>query len=247
MKYIILLFILALASCTSQKSKVQEQESQLKKYYIIDSDTIAELLNVDTSINSADILTTKRYQSNDGFLVSAIVRKLTPDQDDKLTYFLYSKDDREQWYASFHNGHLSIKDATGGSINFGEINKSGVDFINIFLATIDMANQKLNRTKDETLKNNLINFQKKNFPKAREEYYKNAKKELFRKDITVKYSGRTIKFYGYMFIRNAVIEDTFTEIEEELVKLRFTKVHFGVSEGLNEYSYTLDSKKDSQL
>lgn len=246
MKYLILLSILALASCTSHKSKVQEQEPQLEKYYIIDSDTIAELLNVDTSINSADILTTKRYNSNDGFLVSAIARKLTPDQDDKLTYFLYSKDNREQWYASFYNGHISVKN-TEVSINFGEINKSGVDFINIFLATVDMANQKLNRNKDETLKNNLINYQKKNFPKAREEYYKNAKNELFRKDITVKRSGRTIKFYGYMFVRNAVIEDTFNEIKGELVKLRFTKVHFGAAEGINEYSYTLDSKKDSQI
>jgi hypothetical protein len=241
--FLLLSITLLLVSCTSPRQK--SQNPKVNQFYILDSDTIAELLHLDSSINSADILTKKKYNANDGFLVSAIARKLTPMMDDKLTYFLYSMEDRDQWYASYHNGILTIKEPS--KLELGGINKKGLDFVNVFLAKIDMAKEKLSKEHDENLRKELISFQKKNFPKARKEYYTHAKDQLWKKDIKVVMEGKTIKFFGYMFIRNKVIEDTFNELHEELKKLRFVKVHFGADDGINEYSYTIKSKKDGEI
>ena len=185
----------------------------------------------------------REYTKDDGFLVSAIIDKLIPDGQ-KRTYFLHLHSN-DQWYASYHNGILTIKEPS--KLELGDINKKGLDFVNVFLAKIDMAKEKLSKDHDENLRKELISFQKKNFPKARKEYYTHAKEQLWKKDIKVVVEGKTIKFFGYMFIRNKVIEDTFNELHEELKKLRFVKVHFGADDGINEYSYTIKSKKDDAI
>lgn len=233
---------LILCSCGSSTKKV-EPWLKPQKYYILDNDTIAELLSIDDSIQAADIRTWREYTKDDGFLVSAIIEKLIPDGQ-KRTYFLHLHPN-DQWYASYHNGILTVKEPS--KLELGYINKKGLDFVNVFLAKIDMAREKLSKEHDENLRKELISFQKKNFPKARKEYYTHAKEQLWKKDIKVVVEGKTIKFFGYMFIRNKVIEDTFKELYEELKKLRFVKVHFGADDGINEYSYTIKSKKDGEI
>lgn len=95
--------------------------------------------------------------------------------------------------------------------------------------------------------NILLTFQKKHFPMARKVYYKNAKDELWEKNIEVSMSGRDITFTGYMFVDNKVKKDTYLEIKDELTKLRFKSVGFRAFDGDDKTYWELDSKKDSDI
>lgn len=236
---------LLLCSCSQTTKNTEAQEPQIQKYYIIDHDTIAELLNFDQKARMADIRTSREYRKDDGFLVSAAIEKLVPGKSGGITFFLHHKSS-DQWYASYHDGTLTIKDKPK-ELDLGDIHQKGIGFVNIFFATIDMAKEKMKQEAKAKLHQKLASYQKKNFPKARKEYYNHVKDQLWKKNIKVVISGKTIKFYGSMFMRNNVIDSTFEEMHEELKKLRFTKVHFGASEGINEYSYTIHSKRDEEI
>lgn len=121
----------------------------------------------------------------------------------------------------------------------------------VFLDKIDRAKNLLYECNKDTLKKKLnsvlISFQKKHFPKARKAYYQNAKNELWEKDIEVSISGKNLTFTGYMFVQNKVIKDTYSEIQEEISKLRFKTVGFRAFDGDDKTYWKLNAKDDSKI
>lgn len=93
----------------------------------------------------------------------------------------------------------------------------------------------------------LSAFQKLNFPLARKLYYQNAKDRLWEKDINVSLSGKNITFTGYMFVKNKIIEDTYLEIKEEVMRLRFNSVGFMAFDGDDKTYWELNPPKDSEI
>lgn len=221
-------------------------------YYILDGDTIAELLSVENS--ASNIWTRRKYGKDEDILVQTIVNKLLPGQDN-LTHFLFTeKIVDENYYASFNNGKLRFKYTPEQMIaNIKEemrtsIIHSDLDFVNIFFAKLDKFKDNIKSLDtDGTLRKGLIEFQKKNFPKARSEYYKHVKNALWEKNIEVKLEGKNITYIGYMFVDNKVIKDTYETILPELKKLRFKRVSFKWAEGVKYTYWDIDSKDDKEI
>lgn len=221
------------------------------QYYIIDGDTIAELLSVEGTMSN--IWTKKTYNSTDGVLVSALVNHLIPDNSG-LTHFLFKeKINDESYYAYYNNGKLTMRITPEEMIeNIKEemntpISSSGLQFVTIFFAKLDKFNENVaNYDKDGNLKKELVKFQTKNFPKARKEYYEHVKNALWEKDIEVKMSGKNITYIGHMFVRNKVIKDTYLEILPELKRLRFKRVSFTWYDGGDITYWDIDSKNDNE-
>lgn len=221
-------------------------------YYILDGDTIAELLSVENS--ASNIWTRRKYGKDEDILVQTIVNKLLPGQDN-LTHFLFTeKIVDENYYASFNNGKLRFKYTPEQMIaNIKEemrtsIIHSDLDFVNIFFAKLDKFKDNIKSLDtDGTLRKGLIEFQKKNFPKARSEYYKHVKNALWEKNIEVKLEGKNITYIGYMFVDNKVIKDTYEEVLPDLVKLRFKRVSFKWAEGVKYTYWDIDSKDDKDI
>lgn len=222
------------------------------QYYIIDGDTIAELLSVEGTMSN--IWTKKIYNSTDGVLVSALVNHLIPDNSG-LTHFLFKeKINDENYYAYYNNGKLTMRITPEEMVeNIKEemntpISSSGLQFVTIFFAKLDNFNENVaNYDKDGNLKKELVKFQTKNFPKARKEYFNHVKNALWEKDIEVKMSGKNITYIGHMFVRNKVIKDTYLEILPELKKLRFKRVSFMWFDGSESTYWDIDSKEDREL
>ena len=221
------------------------------QYYIIDGDTIAELLSVEGTMSN--IWTKKTYNSTDGVLVSALVNHLIPDNSG-LTHFLFKeKINDESYYAYYNNGKLTMRITPEEMIeNIKEemntpISSSGLQFVTIFFAKLDKFNENVaNYDKDGNLKKELVKFQTKNFPKARKEYYEHVKNALWEKDIEGKMSGKNIPYIGHMFVRNKVIKDTYLEILPELKRLRFKRVSFTWYDGGDITYWDIDSKNDNE-
>ncbi len=222
------------------------------QYYIIDGDTIAELLSVEGTMSN--IWTKKIYNSTDGVLVSALVNHLIPDNSG-LTHFLFKeKINDENYYAYYNNGKLTMRITPEEMVeNIKEemntpISSSGLQFVTIFFAKLDNFNENVaNYDKDGNLKKELVKFQTKNFSKARKEYFNHVKNALWEKDIEVKMSGKNITYIGHMFVRNKVIKDTYLEILPELKKLRFKRVSFMWFDGSESTYWDIDSKEDREL
>lgn len=221
------------------------------QYYIIDGDTIAELLSVEGTMSN--IWTKKIYNSTDGVLVSALVNHLIPDNSG-FTHFLFKeKINDENYYAYYNNGKLTMRITPEEMIeNIKEemntpISSSGLQFVTIFFAKLDKFNENVaNYDKDGNLKKELVKFQTKNFPKARKEYYEHVKNALWEKDIDVKLKGKNITYIGHMFVRNKVIKDTYLEILPELKRLRFKRVSFTWYDGGDITYWDIDSKNDNE-
>lgn len=221
------------------------------QYYIIDGDTIAELLSVEGTMSN--IWTKKIYNSTDGVLVSALVNHLIPDNSG-FTHFLFKeKINDENYYAYYNNGKLTMRITPEEMIeNIKEemntpISSSGLQFVTIFFAKLDKFNENVaNYDKDGNLKKELVKFQTKNFPKARKEYFNHVKNALWEKDIEVKMSGKNITYIGHMFVRNKVIKDTYLEILPELKRLRFKRVSFTWYDGGDITYWDIDSKNDNE-
>lgn len=221
-------------------------------YYILDGDTIAELLSVDN--NASNIWTKRTYGKDEDILVQTIVNKLLPGQDN-LTHFLFTeKIADENYYAYFNDGKLRFKVSPKQMIaNIKEemrssIIHSGLDFVNVFFIKLDKFKGDIKSyDTDGTLRKGLIEFQKKNFPKARSEYYRHVKDVLWEKNIEVKLEGKNIIYIGYMFIDNKVIKDTYETILPELEKLRFKRVSFKWAEDVDYTYWNIESKNDKDI
>lgn len=234
---------------TTTKNHVEEKRTN--KYYVVDGDTIAELLSVEGTMSN--IWTKKIYNSTDGVLVNALVNHLIPDNSG-LTHFLFKeKINDENYYAYYNNGKLTMRITPEEMVeNIKEemntpISSSGLQFVTIFFAKLDNFNENVaNYDKDGNLKKELVKFQTKNFPKARKEYFNHVKNALWEKDIEVKMNGKNITYIGHMFVRNEVIKDTYLEILPELKKLRFKRVSFTWYDGGDITYWDIDSKNDNE-
>lgn len=227
-------------------------ERKTNRYYIIDGDTIAELISIEGTMSN--IRTHKKYEAWDEPLVRTAVNKLISDNEGMTHYLYLTKSTDESFYASYYNGRLSIKiSAEEAKANLlDEINSpvsgSGISFVNIFFAKLDKFKSNLSSSNiDNDIKKEVVKFQTRNFPKARKEYFNHVKNALWEKDIEVKMSGKNITYIGYMFVSNKVKKDTYLEVLPDLEKLRFKRVTFKSHEN-SEYTYwDIDSKNDNEL
>ena len=60
-------------------------------------------------------------------------------------------------------------------------------------------------------------------------------------------TGKNITFIGYHFSANKVIKDTYLEIKNELIKLRFKTVGFKAFDGDDKTYWELSSKSDLEI
>lgn len=176
----------------------------------------------------------------------------------KNTIFLFADKNKigENYYASYNGSSIHKKVRKEQLVNniISEI-QSGMVISNkgnilAFLAKIEKAEKgifSMPESAKSKANNALLAFQKKHFPMARKAYYKNAKDELWEKNIEVSMSGRDITFTGYMFVDNKVKKDTYLEIKDELTNLRFKSVGFRAFDGDDRTYWDLDSKKDSDI
>lgn len=236
-----------------QIEKLESKEIQDEKYYIVNGDTLAELLSVEGTMSN--IWTKKTYRKGDGDAVQFIVQHLLPNKTG-MTHFLFTeKIDDEYYYASYNNGILTIRQSIVEkredlkSDIQNDIPFTGIKFVTMFLAKLEDFSRKVDDYDDNsrTLRKELVKFQSKNFPKARKEYFKNAKERLWEKNIEVKLNGKNITFIGYMFVDNKVKKDTYTEIIDELTKLRFKRVSFQWYDGSDTTYWNIDSKNDNEI
>lgn len=123
--------------------------------------------------------------------------------------------------------------------------------VNSFLKNIEKAARIIKDENDPNVEKELTavlsKYQKKYFPIARRVFAKSAKKEMWRDDIDVKFTDKTITFTSNDFSRNAVIEDCFNKIQPYLQDLRFSSASFirGIGGGGIKYpilSYSNDSE-----
>ncbi len=102
--------------------------------------------------------------------------------------------------------------------------------VNTFLRNIEKAAKVIKEEIDPKTKKELTSvlakYQKKNFPIARKVFAQSAKKEMWRDDIDVRFTDKTITFTSADFYRNAVIEDCFKQIRPYLEDLRFKSASF---------------------
>lgn len=120
--------------------------------------------------------------------------------------------------------------------------------VNTFLKNIERAaciikEETDPKTKSE-LKSALAKYQKKNFPIARKVFAQAAKNELWRDDIEVEFTDKTITFTSNDFYRNANIEDCYKQIRPFLEDLRFKSAYFIRGIGGGGIKYTITTYSD---
>lgn len=102
--------------------------------------------------------------------------------------------------------------------------------VNTFLKNIEKAARIIRDENDPIIEKELTTvlskYQKKYFPIARRVFAQSAKREMWRDDIDVKFTDKTITFTSNDFSRNAVIEDCFNKIRPYLQDLRFSSASF---------------------
>jgi len=271
MKRILLLLLVPLAvSCNSEKKESVKDTSNgyavtrpaianPNEYYIEGKDTIAMLSKIDYDGQFSNIITRKIYKERDIDEINKIVKAFAGTISAGHSIFFYLNDDEPEgsWYGSYYNGRFGSK-MTDREISEerlrenldmmkADIAQTGMDFVRVFLAKKDMFEEIVKRYEHKELNEGYRRFLVKNFPKARNEYFKHAKQKLWEKDIEVSMTGKDIKFYGYMFASNRVIKDTYEGIALELEKLRFRRCCFGWIEGKTDYYYIVSEKKDSDI
>jgi hypothetical protein len=123
--------------------------------------------------------------------------------------------------------------------------------VNSFLKIIEKAARIIKDENDPIVEKELTavlsKYQKKYFPIARRVFAQSAKKEMWRDDIDVKFTDKTITFTSNDFSRNAVIDDCFNKIRPYLQDLRFSSASFirGIGGGGIKYpipSYSNDGE-----
>lgn len=174
------------------------------------------------------------------------------------TIFLFADKNKigDNYYASYDGSFIHNKVTKEELVNniISEIKSdmviSNKGNILAFLARIEKTKKgvlSMPESAKSKANNTLLTFQKKHFPMARKAYYKNVKDELWEKNIEVSMSGRDITFTGYMFIDNKVKKDTYLEIKDELINLRFKSVGFKAFDDDDKTYWDLGSKKDSDI
>ena len=160
--------------------------------------------------------------------------------------------------AAAHRASYEKEKATSDSIKLTNIASienvvfcSDLDLIPTYINNIKENASTIKGSKDGPLKEKAIRalkaYQATNFPAARKLYYQNAKEKLWRKNIEVEMKGRSITFIGGDFALNAVKEDTYQEIRQELEDLRFTDVGFKCYSVDERTYWKLNSKNDSEI
>lgn len=160
-----------------------------------------------------------------------------------------AKKAKEEYEAKMQKGYDSVLERIIGlkDVRFCKSTSDLKQFISIIAETNTAISLGKENVLKEKAKKALSTFQKQNFPLARKLYYKNAKEELWEKDIEVELSGRSITFIGYHFSANKVIKDTYFEIKDELTKLRFKTVGFKAFDGDDKTYWELNAKNDSEI
>ena len=222
-----------------------------KNIYTESKDTITFISNQSSAY---DLYTNRQLGKND---IDLLKRALNYRKAyDAETVFLYLNGNTgENYYASYNGVTIHSKPTTKkiitniiSELNAGMTIETKGNLIT-FLDKIDRAKNLLNTSDDESskkdLRNSLISFQKIHFPNARKAYFRNAKNELWEKDIEVSMSGKNITFTGYMFVKNQIIKDTYLEIKDEISRLRFKTVGFRAFDGDDKTYWETDSKDDS--
>ena len=240
-----------------QIEKTEPEKKRGEKYYIVNEDTIAEFLSMDGT--SSNIWTKKAYSKSEKDKVDKIIEHLLPGYI-SMTHFLFTEKhsdniDNQNYYGYYNNGVLTVRKSMAEKkedLRFdmqNEISGTGIEFVTVFLAKMENFSKKIDDYDDnnKTLRKELIKFQSKNFPKARKEYFKNAKEQFWEKNIDVKLNGRNITFIGYMFVDNKVKKDTYEKIIDELTKLRFKRVSFQWYDGSETTYWNIDSKNDNEI
>lgn len=204
--------------------------------------------------NSYDLYTSRELDKSDVQLLKNALTYM--DLNKNYTSFLYLKGKHgEDYYASFNGMNIHPK-VTKEVLNENLLSdlKLGMNIsskgdILLFLDKIEKAKKAINNNiaNKEEFKKTLLSFQKIHFPKARKAYYQNAKEELWEKDIEVNMTGKNITFIGYHFSANKVIKDTYLEIKNELIKLRFKTVGFKAFDGDDKTYWELSSKSDLEI
>lgn len=268
MKRLLLLLIPLAVSCHSGKKESasyagnavpQSKVSIPKECFIKGNDTVAILSKVNYDGQYSNIITKKIYKERDKEAIDEIVKSFagTISAGHSIFFYLDNDEPEESWYGSYYKGRFGSKmidrelsdEALKENLAMmkADIAQTGIDFVRLFLAKKDMFEETVKRYERKELNEGYRRFLVKNFPKARNEYFKHAKQKLWEKDIEVSMVGKDIKFYGYMFASNRVIKETYEEIALELEKLRFRRCCFGWIEGETDYYYTVSEKKDSDI
>ena len=156
------------------------------------------------------------------------------DLNKNYTSFLYLKGKHgEDYYASFNGMNIHPK-VTKEVLNENLLSdlKLGMNIsskgdILLFLDKIEKAKKAINNNiaNKEEFKKTLLSFQ----------------------DIEVNMTGKNITFIGYHFSANKVIKDTYLEIKNELIKLRFKTVGFKAFDGDDKTYWELSSKSDLEI
>lgn len=221
--------------------------------FIDGTDTIQLITH---SNNSFDILTSRELNSEDVSLFKRALNYMNIGSDN--TCFLYLKGNMGEDYYAAYNGvniHGKITQIQKIENMISEL-KNGMKIeskgsIITFLDKIDRAKKLLCKNDNESLnrqlKSTLVSFQKTYFPKARKIYFQNAKNELREKDIEVELSGENITFIGYVFVKNQIIKDTYSEIKDEISKLRFKTIGFKALDSDDRTYWELDLKNDIEI
>lgn len=260
--YFLLVLALIMISCGSKSKKQINTSSDNDSIFMVKNDTIAMISDVNHKDFMAYVITERIYKECDIDTINNIIAFFSDKIEEDYTIFFYlnKKINDGDWYGSYYKGRFGTKIKNEGEneppkehiediieMMRSDINKSGLDFVYVFLAKKYMFYESVKKCNNQSMKAEYINFLVKNYPKARMEYYKRIRDELWEKDIVVKIKGRNIKFYGYMFVSNKVVKDTYEEIKHELEKLRFNKCYFGWIEDEDEHRYIVSELKDNNI
>lgn len=242
-----------------EKNNEAPEKKQIIKYGLIASSVFR------STTNEYHIWTLEEIKAGDEAVALRTELQLNPDK----TIYLYSDSalDAGHYYAS----HSSILQGNPRQSFYGsnersnkkqseevdvnsiifELNQSinieDIEDVRKFLSIIKKATRAASLTRNDKIEKSLLLFQKNHFNSARKAYFRNAKNELWEKNIEVSMSGRDITFTGYMFVDNKVKKDTFLELKDELINLRFKTVGFSVFDGDGKTYWELNSKKDNEI
>lgn len=245
------------ASHLSVLSKNQNQSFSGKikgDAYVENNDTI-RLLHYENG-NICNMYSSVMLQNKDIPFLNRALKAFSVNSTNTIFLFSDKNEIGENYYASYDWSFIHNKVTKDELLNniISEIKSdmiiSNTGNILAFLDKIEKAKKGISPMSESAkykANNILLAFQKKHFPMARKVYYKNAKDELWEKNIEVSMSGRDITFTGYMFVDNKVKKDTYLEIKDELAKLRFKSVGFRAFDGDDKTYWELDSKKDSDI
>lgn len=124
--------------------------------------------------------------------------------------------------------------------------------IQVFYQDIRTVKDAIESENDKALKGQwekkLKAIQIKNFPKARQIWAANCKQEMWKQDVDVNFSGKTITFVGGIFAANANKQAAYEAIADALRDLRFKRCNFKWYKYDDNYTYwNISSKDDGEL